>query len=152
MGFVRDLAHRQSPSFLRVWTGLLHGFITTARRYVLDLADGISSAAVENLLKPTSLTITMVRLRTRPSSCIEFQVTVKNAFNDALSDTFDIYSVLPVDLMHEVELGVWKSLLTHLIRILYSVGMQVVTELDSRYVPPHLLSHYLLIHLPDFDK
>jgi hypothetical protein len=37
--------------------------------------------------------------------------------------------------MHEFELGVWKSIFTHLIRILYAAasGGQLVTMLDERY-------------------
>jgi len=31
---------------------------------------------------------------------------------------FDFYPMLVVDLLHEIELGVWKAVLTHLIRIL----------------------------------
>jgi hypothetical protein len=34
--------------------------------------------------------------------------------------------------MHEVELGIWKSLMVHLLRILNSVGENVVNELDRR--------------------
>jgi hypothetical protein len=39
-----------------------------------------------------------------------------------------------VDLMHEFELGVWKAVFTHLIRILYaaSPGGRLVAELDRR--------------------
>jgi len=33
---------------------------------------------------------------------------------------FDVYGLLVVDLLHEFELGVWKAVLTHLIRILYA--------------------------------
>jgi len=38
--------------------------------------------------------------------------------------------------MHEFELGVWKSLFTHLIRLLYAQpdGRQRVNELDARSV------------------
>jgi hypothetical protein len=42
--------------------------------------------------------------------------------------------MLVVDLMHEFELGVWKSLFMHLIRILYAAapnGSQVA-QLDER--------------------
>jgi hypothetical protein len=37
--------------------------------------------------------------------------------------------------MHEVELGVWKSLFTHLIRILYAAAPngELVDILDERY-------------------
>ena len=42
--------------------------------------------------------------------------------------------MLVVDLMHEFELGVWKSLFTHLIRILYAAAPNgsLVAELDER--------------------
>ena len=43
--------------------------------------------------------------------------------------------MLVVDFMHEVELGVWKVLFTHLIRILYAVDSSgsLVAELDLRF-------------------
>jgi predicted lipid carrier protein YhbT len=44
--------------------------------------------------------------------------------------------MLVVDLLHEFELGVWKSLFTHLIRILHAAALHasLVAELDRRYV------------------
>jgi hypothetical protein len=36
--------------------------------------------------------------------------------------------------MHKFELGVWKALLTHLIRILHSLGTDTVQEFNHRYV------------------
>lgn len=44
--------------------------------------------------------------------------------------------MLVVDLMHEVELGVWKLVFMHLIRILYAAASagRLVNELDRRYV------------------
>jgi hypothetical protein len=44
--------------------------------------------------------------------------------------------MLVVDFMHECELGTWKSLFTHLIRILYALpgGDCLVACLDSRFV------------------
>jgi len=43
--------------------------------------------------------------------------------------------MLVVDFMHEVELGVWKALFTHLIRILYAADPSggLVGILDGRY-------------------
>jgi hypothetical protein len=43
--------------------------------------------------------------------------------------------MLVVDLMHECELGTWKALFTHLIRLLYALpgGSQLVATLDNRY-------------------
>jgi hypothetical protein len=42
--------------------------------------------------------------------------------------------MLVVDLMHEFELGVWKNLFTHLIRMLYASSPALVIEVDRRYV------------------
>ena len=44
-----------------------------------------------------------------------------------------VFDLFVVDLMHEFELGVWKAVLTHLIRILYTLGPGVITEFDRRY-------------------
>jgi len=43
--------------------------------------------------------------------------------------------MLVVDFMHEVKLGVWKALFTHLIRILNATpsGGSLVGDLDIRY-------------------
>jgi hypothetical protein len=42
--------------------------------------------------------------------------------------------MLVVDFMHEFELGVWKTLFTHLIRILHAAapGGRLVAEFDER--------------------
>lgn len=44
--------------------------------------------------------------------------------------------MLAVDLLHEFELGVWKAIFMHLVRLLYSAtpAGRLVTELDRRYV------------------
>lgn len=40
--------------------------------------------------------------------------------------------MLVPDFMHEFELGVWKALLTHLLRILYANGGDAIQELNER--------------------
>jgi len=40
--------------------------------------------------------------------------------------------MLVVDLLHEFELGVWKSILIYLLRILGSLKGSVLAELDRR--------------------
>jgi hypothetical protein len=47
--------------------------------------------------------------------------------------------MLVVDFMHECELGTWKALFMHLIRILYALpgGDHLVATLDSRSVHSH---------------
>ena len=44
--------------------------------------------------------------------------------------------MLVVDLLHEFELGVWKALFTHLIRILHAAAPHggLVVDLDRRFV------------------
>ena len=44
--------------------------------------------------------------------------------------------MLVVDLMHEFELGVWKAVFLHLVRILYAAGAsgRLVAELDRRFI------------------
>ncbi|KAG2335975.1 hypothetical protein BDR05DRAFT_1006282 [Suillus weaverae] len=46
----------------------------------------------------------------------------------------DPFCMLVMDLMHKCELGTWKALFTHLIRLLYALpqGSQLVAILDSR--------------------
>ncbi|EAU81343.2 hypothetical protein CC1G_07273 [Coprinopsis cinerea okayama7 len=59
----------------------------------------------------------------------------KNAFISKLHRSgFDIGSALVVDLLHEFEIGVWKQLFNHLIRLLDSLGQgsMYVHELDRR--------------------
>lgn len=57
-------------------------------------------------------------------------------FSDKLAPFgFNLFSMLVVDLMHEVELGVWKDIFIHLLRILD--GLNKAQELDQRRVVPH---------------
>ncbi|KAI6119510.1 hypothetical protein EV401DRAFT_1800936, partial [Pisolithus croceorrhizus] len=55
-----------------------------------------------------------------------------------LSFGFDIFSALVVDLMHEFELGVLKSVLKHLIQILYAMDPTLISTLNERFsaIPP----------------
>lgn len=57
----------------------------------------------------------------------------KNAFVEHLGSGFNPSKMLVVDLLHEFELGVWKALFTHLIRVLFAAGDgtdRLVIELD----------------------
>ena len=46
----------------------------------------------------------------------------QNAFADRLGQRFDYFSLLAIDLIHEFELGVWKAVSIHLIRMLVVIG------------------------------
>ena len=45
---------------------------------------------------------------------------------------FDFHTMLVPDLLHEFELGVWKAVLTHLLRILYMYGHETIQALNER--------------------
>lgn len=47
---------------------------------------------------------------------------------------FNVFAMLVVDLLHEFELGVWKAIFTHLLRILDSLKGNKLRELDRRKV------------------
>jgi hypothetical protein len=48
-------------------------------------------------------------------------------------DGLNVHSLLTVDLLHEFELGVWKALFTHILRIITAYSAKSLHELDKRY-------------------
>ncbi|KAG6906052.1 hypothetical protein DXG01_016127 [Tephrocybe rancida] len=87
-----------------------------ARRIIYNQNFAVNSKAVELLLQPTSL------------------VASSNAFAGALGDFgFNHHQMLVVDILHEWEVGVWKSVLTHLIRLVHESQANHVSLLDARY-------------------
>ena len=111
--------------------------IKNARVHIYDSAFGVTSTVVEELLKDESLVPTLVSSSySNLAWLLKCGYSLKNAFSDKLSGLgFSLFCMLVVDLMHEFELGVWKALFTHLIRILSAatVGDTLVNELDRRY-------------------
>ena len=48
---------------------------------------------------------------------------LQNAFSQQLAEfAFNFFLLFVVDLLHEFELGVWKTIFTHLTRILQAAG------------------------------
>ncbi|KAI0365862.1 hypothetical protein BV20DRAFT_1027357 [Pilatotrama ljubarskyi] len=87
-----------------------------ARRWVFQDGLPLTSAYIARVLDPLSLTPT------------------RSAFSIRLREhSFNFYSLFVPDLLHEFELGVWKSTWIHLLRILYAVGEDTIQELNSRY-------------------
>ncbi|KAF7970284.1 hypothetical protein HWV62_24482 [Athelia sp. TMB] len=118
LGSPEDMNHRVVS--LRVDDENNRKKIQTARDYILKENHAVSSKHVEAELKEYSLTPTA------------------NAFSKRLAPLgFDIYSTLVVDLMHEFELGVWKGLFVHLLRILEAqsraTGTNLINQLDFRF-------------------
>ncbi|KAH7902978.1 hypothetical protein BJ138DRAFT_236039, partial [Hygrophoropsis aurantiaca] len=119
MTCVRDLGRpsdRQQRMTLERSDCSRQRLVSIARTLIYDQNYGVDSAAVENLLKGHSWV---------PNS---------NVFSDRLSVFgFHVFRALVVDLLHEVELGVWRALLIHLLRILEALDKDLIHELDRRY-------------------
>ncbi|KAF9029873.1 hypothetical protein BJ165DRAFT_1359164 [Panaeolus papilionaceus] len=90
--------------------------IQKARQLVYEKGKSFTSKEVKSLLGPKSLNAT------------------QNAFSVRLREFgFDFHSIIAPDLMHEFELGVFKSFFTHLLRILHSVGDGAIQTLNERF-------------------
>jgi hypothetical protein len=61
-------------------------------------------------------------------------LVAQNAFSQRLAHlNFDLYAMLVVDLMHDFEIGGWKSFFIHLLRILESQNpVHLCAEMDRR--------------------
>ena len=107
--------------------------VDEAREWVYDKGYAITGDKVEDLLKDQSMIPTKVFASTSTYMRVSM-LFIQNAFSSLLSPFgFDFHKMLTVDLLHEVELGVWKALLTHLIRMLNFCGADKVREFDERY-------------------
>ncbi|KAF9551238.1 hypothetical protein CPC08DRAFT_768761 [Agrocybe pediades] len=91
--------------------------VKKARNLIYSEGKSITGSQVQELLKEKSAVPTI------------------NAFVDRLGPDFNPSTMLAVDLLHEFELGVWRTLFTHLIRILHAASDadELVIELDKRY-------------------
>jgi hypothetical protein len=116
----------------RIDNGSYHYNITTARRFIYQSGYGLKSCAVENILKPASLTPTIVSLQYDGLSQY-LTAHCQNTFSSHFHEYgFNVFSMLVPDLMHEFELGVWKSIFIHLLRLLSAVGGNAIIQLNSR--------------------
>jgi hypothetical protein len=108
--------------------------IDIARDIIYKKNYAVNSKPVENFLKEQSLTPTSVR-RTSYLFQLWAEAGHQNAFSERLSPLgFNMFLMLLVDLLHEFELGVWKAVFIHLLRMLHATDPTLVHELDRRYV------------------
>ncbi|GAB1522320.1 hypothetical protein RhiTH_005434 [Rhizoctonia solani] len=92
--------------------------IQEARRLIYDLGHSVQSKQIKALLQAESYVPTL------------------NAFSRRLSPRifkFNIFETFVVDQLHEIELGVWKSLFQHLIRLLHLGGSRTIVEFNKRF-------------------
>ena len=64
-------------------------------------------------------------------------MTPQNAFSERLSPFgLNVYGIVAVDILHEVEIGVWKSLFIQLLRLLEAIDKSHLNILNGRFVVP----------------
>ena len=70
------------------------------------------------------------------SSCTGSPLTpIQSAFSTVLSKFgFDFHKMVTVDILHDVDIGEGKKLLTHIVRIIEWLGVETVRKFDERYV------------------
>ncbi|KIY49798.1 hypothetical protein FISHEDRAFT_40613 [Fistulina hepatica ATCC 64428] len=94
----------------------LRSKVSASRKLLYEEGYVVNSQVVNNILKDGSYVPTV------------------NAFSRSLRVfKFDIFVALVVDLMHELELGVWKSLLVHIVRILEALPPDRKSNFDLRF-------------------
>lgn len=79
----------------------------------------------------------------------------QNAFSERFSQYgFNFFDMLTSDVMHEVEIGVWKSVFIQLLRLLDAFPGNLANLLDARCVDRILVSSTwpVLIHVEGSDK
>ncbi|KAH7904506.1 hypothetical protein BJ138DRAFT_1019068 [Hygrophoropsis aurantiaca] len=114
LGMARDKKERKTLA--RKDDAPRQNAIAIARTHIYNTDHQVNSTAVERLLKPQSL------------------VPSKNAFSTKLTPLgIDIFRMFVVDFLYEVEIGVWKMLLIHLLRMLEACKEGHLHELDRRY-------------------
>lgn len=119
---------------LRVDSDERQTLVRDARKKLYDEGYAVDGERVDGLLKDESLVPTEVRTRNYATfKCFSLIVHVKNAFSLALGKFgFDIFKILMVDLLHELELGVGKGVFAHLIRVVESLGPHQIHILNER--------------------
>jgi hypothetical protein len=108
--------------------------VTKAREFIAS-GHTVDGAKVENTLGEGSWVPILVSAIFSGAFLSTQTICSKNRFVHKLGKFgLDPFRMLVVDLMHECELGTWKALFTHLIRLLYALpqGSQLVAILDSR--------------------
>jgi hypothetical protein len=59
----------------------------------------------------------------------------------SIDPSFNFYQIIVPDFLHEYELGVWKAVFTHALRLLYSQPGNFLFVIDKRWVCQHTTNH-----------
>ncbi|CDO74305.1 hypothetical protein BN946_scf184839.g11 [Trametes cinnabarina] len=143
------LAHCRRELFHGAWACLLDAEFLHAYEHgmIIDCIDGVRHRIYPRIFTysadyPEKVLIATVRDKGRcpcPRCLIKFEDIAQLGTEDDEENAFErikgfnYNEMLVVDLLHEYELGIWKSLFAHLIRILEAAGGQGVEELNARF-------------------
>lgn len=134
MGMRLDRTNR--VRLARVYNEALRSKVQSARNSIFVEFLSVSSASgVEAHLSETSTVPVDVSssLSVHAILCVDM-TSIKGAFWKLAEFSFNIFDTLVTDLMHEMELGVWKALFLHLLRLLDAANVNLAHELDKRYI------------------
>ncbi|KAH9950133.1 hypothetical protein B0H21DRAFT_881501, partial [Amylocystis lapponica] len=113
MGTTADSQRRNKS---RVDHKPLQSMIARTRGWIFEKGYGTASKMIARVLDWGSL------------------LPTRSAFSTRLSTFgFNFYTMFVPDLMHEFELGVWKSVFTHILRILYAEGKDRIHYFNKRF-------------------
>ncbi|KAI0754545.1 hypothetical protein C8Q80DRAFT_1117222 [Daedaleopsis nitida] len=129
LGTVQDNTQRRSLA--RIDNHERRAVVEAACDLIYNQMLAVNSKRVEDMLSSQSFVPTMF-------------INAQNTFSKRLgTSSLDIFRALPVYMLHELELGVWKSLLVHLLRILDTQDDKLKDEFDRRTPSQELQSIYL---------
>ncbi|KIK32452.1 hypothetical protein CY34DRAFT_45100, partial [Suillus luteus UH-Slu-Lm8-n1] len=114
MGMKLDMRRRVTREHIDNVTRRRH--VEEARALIFQLGVPVDGARVKAILNDESY------------------VPIRNAFSERFERLgFNMFKLWVVDQLHEFELGSWKALFTHLMRILHAVGGTAIQKLNERY-------------------
>ncbi|GJE92524.1 hypothetical protein PsYK624_086780 [Phanerochaete sordida] len=109
-------ADTQRRSKLRMDTSWLWDKIEMCRSWIFERGYGVGSKMVDNVLGALSL------------------LPTRSAFSIRLSPFgFNHYSMFAPDVLHEYEIGTWKHVFIHLLRVIYEVAANDLGEFNARF-------------------
>ena len=118
--------------------------ISSARKIIYEKNRTVNSKFVNDILKSQSLVPTEVCSLLFSFDAIKITLISQNAFSERLSRFgFNFFSIFLVDFMHEFELGVWKKVFVHLLRMLECVP-GAINKLDQRQASHSIVYPYLM--------
>jgi len=131
LGLVKDMKSRMTH--LRVYATTK---VLKAREFIYQWGYTIDGAKVDDTLGEGSWVPILVSTTGSILVMVNSNQRSQNQFVEKLGPLgLNPFRMLVVDLMHECELGTWKALFTHLVRLLHALpgGAQLVATLDHRY-------------------